>query len=347
MGSKQPKMPLYDWIDEINKNQPSIWGHAAQYADTECMKRLIYENTYNRLVNIILKMYKWTLPDTMNARAIELGYLYRGNVCVYTDKQIGGTYALACIPQNVYNIYGDPTQVQVYGANGFTKLVNIEYLDNIPTLISEGILSESDSVGVFSRDNDLAYPYINYVQEYASKISDKLMAMNIATQKLKSPFRYAISEMDLKDSVDTMVNKIHSNDDTVILVKSNKMDGRKITDIIQPLESTIEPTVIDAIKNSIVFDFNMFLETIGLNTNPSPDKSQVVLTPELESNNSVIDIESDVRFLNRQCLCDCASKVLGVTMSVEKNVDEAQMAADQYKAELGGDVNETNNTKEA
>lgn len=340
------KMPLYEWIDEINKNQPSIWGHRAQMADTDRMKELIYENTYNRLVNIILKMYKWTLPDTLSARAIEMGFLYRGNVCIFKDGEIGGIYALPCIPQNTYNIYGDPTQVNVFGMNGYTKLVNIEYLDNIPALVTEGVVSETAAIGVFARDNDLSYPYIRYVEEYAAKIADKVLALNIATQKLKSPFRYAISEIDLKDTVQAMISKIQSNDDTVILVKGNKLEDRKITDIIQPLESKIEPSVIDAIKNSIVFDFNMFLETIGLNTNPSPDKSQVVLTPELDSNNSVIDIESDVRFINRQNLCDVAKKVLGIEISVEKNVDEKMLEQEQNKL-IGGAADDDEANKES
>lgn len=337
MKDDKNKITLYDWIDEINKNQPSIWGHTAQFEDPKRMKKLIYDNTYHRLLNILLKMYKWTVPDTLSARAIELGFIMRAYMCIYKDSNIGGIYCLPCIPQNLYNIYGDPTQVNVYGMNGYTKVVNIEYLDNIPTLVGNGILSESDSVGVFARDNDLAYPYIHYVEEYSSKISDKIMALNIATQKLKSPFRYAISEMDLKDTVNTMISKIQSNDDTVILVKGNKLEGRKITDIIQPLDSQIEPSVIDAIKNSIVFDFNMFLETIGINTNPSPDKSQVVLTPELDSNNSVIDLESDVRFLNRQKFCEDAKKILGIEISVEKNIDENNYS------EFGGIYGEAKN----
>ena len=81
------------------------------------------------------------------------------------------------------------------------------------------------------------------------------------------------------------------------------------------------------------FDFDMFLETIGINTNPTPDKSQYVSEIEVGSNNSLIDLERDVRFLNRKKFCEDAKRI-GITMSVEVNIDEMKQQADQFMKEV-------------
>ena len=83
MKNKEP-MPFFDYIDEINNSQINWNLDGDTYPNTnykklnfDRYKKMIYKNTYYRLLNILLNMYKWELPEYLSDRAIELGY------CIY------------------------------------------------------------------------------------------------------------------------------------------------------------------------------------------------------------------------------------------------------------------------
>lgn len=333
--NKDNQMTFAEWMTQINgqnSDLSSIFGGfpIASYSKMkkEEFKNLCYRNIYIRLVNICLSLFKWTLPDTMDERVLEIGYLLRGSVCVCKLKE--GIFGLPCTPNNMYNIYGNPTQARAMALNGMQWTVNVKYKTDIPHRDTETFFEAAEGDAVYSKDNKLAYPYINYVREYAYKISDKLVALNIAAQRLKSPFVYIIDEYELKDTVQRLVDKIESNDDIIVRLKHAGV-GKELENSIQLEPNNMKPEIIQSLKDAILFDFNMFLETIGINTNPSPDKSQVVLTPELESNNGLISLEQDIRFRYREELCEDAKSILGVEMSVEKTVDEAQQMINDFR----------------
>lgn len=344
MSKKDKQLfPFLDWINIINENQDK--DPIVMYGDeffnkmkNKAFKDLVYRNIFNRLINIILKMFKWKMPDTMVPRALELGLLWRGWACVYKEPK--GIFCLPCVPSNFLNIYGEPTQVRVYGFNGYQTPVDVIQDFDTPAPDVMAMSKEiTPNQGVIMRDNDRAYPYINYVRQYAYTIADKIIALNVATQRLKSPFVYTLDEKELKDTVTDIIARIEDNEDLVIKLKSNKTGVER--DPVKLEQNNMRPEIVKAIKESILFDFDQFLETIGINTNPTPDKSQYVNDEEIGSNNSLIDLEQDVRYLNRKKFCENAKK-LGVNMSVEKNLDEAQKLATQFKNEVKGGKDDTN-----
>ena len=320
---KEKEYNFYEWLDTINTGQNNITQYSGVLPSTNyrnmkknALKDLTYRNVYIRLYNILLKMFEWDTPDTLSSRIIEKAFIERGQLCLFTGAL--GLLCLPCMPNNFYNVYGDPTSVNVYGYNGYTDSVNILYNAPIPTNQEIPYIQTTTNIGIYARDNELAYPYLNYINEYAIKIADKMIAFNIATNRLKTPFYYTIDDIQLKDSVEKLTKKIQDNDDIIIEVKNNKLSNNENTGITEH-NIAITPQAIDALKNSILFEFNMYLETIGINTNPSPDKTQVVLTPELNSNNGIIGLEQDLRFEKRQEFCDNAKKILGIDLRVSKN----------------------------
>ena len=314
---------FFDWIDQVNNanKENTQFGRVApsttfKKMERKALKDLTYRNVFYRLYNILLKMFVWTAPKTINSRIIEQAYIDKGQLSLFKGKF--GLLCLPCLPNNYYNVYGDPTSVNVYGYNGYTDTVSIIYEEEIPTAINYNYLTQTNNIGIYSRDNDLNYAYINYIKEYSLKIADKMIAFDIATNKLKNPYFFTVDDIQLKENAEKIQEKIQDNDDIIIQVRSNKLNGGDNTGIVEHNISTPAQN-IDSLKNAILFDFNMFLETIGINTNPSPDKTQVVLTPEINSNNGIIGLEQDIRFLNRQKFCEDAKKILGVDLKVEKN----------------------------
>lgn len=344
MGKKTKTLTLDEWIEALN---PTTDSDIIAYGDEffkklskKAFKELVYRNTFNRLANIVMKTFKWTVPDTINARVIESGLLWRSWLCIY-DKPGIGKLCLPCTPTNVWTIYGEPTQVNVYGFNGYTEWVNIDQPFETP--LPPGMVKSGTNTkchGIVMRDNDRAYPYINYVKEYAYKITDKIIALHIATQRLKSPFTYVVDEKELKDTIEQLANKIESNEDVIIRLKANATKESN-QDSIRLEKNDMRPELIKAIKESIIFDFDMFLETIGINTNPTPDKSQYVNDQEIGSNNGLIELSQDIRLDNRKKFCKDA-KALGVNISVKFNVKEMTQEINKFKNEVKGEGNDTN-----
>ena len=268
-------------------------------------------------------MYKWELPDTLNERTNEMGCLTRGWVTVFKDPI--GIFALPCIPNNMYNIYGEPTQVQAMGYNGWNEIIDIKYFAEYPKVAGMDFVTAKDKrYGVVARDNFDNKKYIDYIEEYTEILTNCKLAVIVATETLKQPRITLIPKKALKKTAQKVIQGIRDNKRQLIIIDEDikNLNGQSVKDMIADVDMSgnIEaPKKLMEVYNS---HFNMFLETIGINTNPSPDKSQVVLTPEINSNNSLIDLEQDVRFLNRKKLCYDANKLLGINISVDKNIDE-------------------------
>lgn len=314
----------------------------------EEFKQLVRSNIRSRLINIVLRMYKWKLPDTLNERVIERGFLERGWVCMFKDPL--GIFALPCVPNNMYNIYGEPTQVQAFGYNGWNEVVDIKYFNEYPQVLGmNNLITKPERFGVVARDNYDNKKYIDYIEEYTEILTNDKLAKIIATETLKQPHITLIPKKALKKTAQKVIKGIQENKRQIIIVDEDikSMGNLSMKDMINDIDMSgnIEaPKKLMEVYNS---DLNMFLETIGINTNPNPDKSQVVLTPELNSNNSLIDLEQDVRFLSRVKFCEDVKKVLGINISVEKNIDETNKLINElrYKEDYDGEES-TNNSED-
>ena len=327
-------IPFYDYIDELNNNQSNWNFDNSTYPNNsyrkikfDDYKKLIYKNTYMRLYNILINMYKWDTPKYISARTIELGYALAGQVCFFKSKV--GTYCLPCYPHNRYNIYGDPVQVKTQGFNGFQLTINVKYGDDIPIRLDGdnidtfSILDETEDYGVYSRDNDLCYPYINYVKEFAIDLTDKIIAHHIATQRIKVPYLWVVNDKDLKTTITDLMEKITDNDIYVVQTKNNSM--KELDKSIKLENIQLAPNVVKEIENAIVFRMGQYCEHIGIKSNPQPDKSQVVLTSEINANDGLIMLQDNIRFSQRQKFCKDIKDIMGIDIKVEKNININEM----------------------
>lgn len=342
------KKQLNEKFQELNNNALKYTLNAQSFPtdytkddrEWDNFKCLVKRNIRDRLTNIALRMYKWKLPDTLNERIIEYGFLEKGWVTIFKDPI--GIFGLPCIPNNMYNIYGEPTQVQAMGYNGWNETIDIKYFNEYPQIPGmDFIVAKENRYGVVARDNYANKKYIEYIEEFTEILTNNRLAIMIATETLKQPHITLIPKKALKKTANKLIQGIRENKRQVVVVDEDikNITGQSMKDLIQDIDMSgnIEaPKKLMEVYNS---NFNIFLELLGINTNPSPDKSQVVLTPELNSNNSLIDLEQDIRFLNRKKLCEDAKKVLGIDISVEKNIDEISELSNSMRYNIGGDNN--------
>lgn len=332
-------------------NSPSYpTGITVEDKEWDAFKQLVERNIKARLENIILRLYKWTLPDELNARVIEYGFLNKGWVSIFKDPEYG-MLSLGALPA-YYNVYGEPTMAMAYGFNDYVKPVKIQYSRPIelPATVGEWSYKEAERYGIIERDNNygrINNPklYIDYIEEYTKILTDLKLGMIISAQRLKNPFVIAVKKKALGKTAQKWIRSVKNNEISVLLLDEQITKDTSVKDLINVIDLKSDSESPKKLSELWENQFDAFLTTIGINSNPSPDKTQYVSNTELGTNNNVIDIARDVRFLNRQELCDKARDVLDIDMSVEINVEEVDPLVKSMMNNMGGEFNESGNDK--
>lgn len=343
--NRQEKIQLNEKMQQLNNlplkyttnGQSFPTGITVEDAKWNHFKDLVERNIRARLENLVLRMYKWTLPEELNERSIEYGFLTYGWVTIFNDPKLG-LLGLKSLPA-YYDVYGEPTIQLAYGFNDYVKPVKVKYKKGkeLPATIEGYTFKESDRIGVTARDNNygqmnMPKKYIDYIEEYTLILTDLKLAMYISAQRLKQPFVLAVKKKALGKSADKVIKAVKNNDISVVVInetiKDNKTSIKDFIDIIDLKGDSESPKKLAELWEN---QFNQFLSIIGIDTNPTPDKSQYINDEEEGSNNVLTDISQDVRFFNRQQLCKRAKEVLGIEMSVKKNVKEMSKLVKEMK----------------
>lgn len=88
------------------------------------LNNLTYRQYLNRLTELAISMFEWkNLPDTVDARYLEL-HLFETGCMVYFKDEVIGDLCLDCIVQGSLDVYGNPLLRRAYsGYNNYQKLL--------------------------------------------------------------------------------------------------------------------------------------------------------------------------------------------------------------------------------
>lgn len=88
------------------------------------LNNLTYRQYLNRLTELAISMFEWkNLPDTVDARYLEL-HLFETGCMVYFKDEVIGDLCLDCIVQDRLDVYGNPLLRRAYsGYNNYQKLL--------------------------------------------------------------------------------------------------------------------------------------------------------------------------------------------------------------------------------
>nr|DAQ76976.1 MAG TPA: upper collar protein [Caudoviricetes sp.] len=94
------------------------------------LNNLTYRQYLNRLTELAISMFEWkNLPDTVDARYLEL-HLFETGCMVYFKDDVIGDLCLDCIVNGRLDVYGNPLLRRAYsGYNNYQKLLS--YKDSV------------------------------------------------------------------------------------------------------------------------------------------------------------------------------------------------------------------------
>lgn len=270
------------------------------------------------------------LPESCNERVVLQSLLWYGSVCFF--KKAGQILALPGMPTNNFTLNGDPSHCIVYGRNGYTETIKLfiqngENSELIRSVVGGGV-ENFDGTGVWCRENEMAYPFIFYVIDFAEKIADTYRTLDVTRANIKRPY-VITAEESIVESVKSFFNKRDNNEEYII------SSGIFPADKINLLPFDQNPENIRDCTQLIDFYYAKFREMESISSAPATiDKKAEVTIPELNQNEgaqkAIANAVSNV--LQREL--DFANKCLGTNMRVVSNVEEQKQEEDKMVEEI-------------
>lgn len=254
---------------------------------------------------------KWgdSLPDSCNARYLEMNFLLRGQACL--QEKDGAYLSLGCGMGGDINLYREPTNGYAYGANGYNESLTF-YIDGAEesdeVTKGPGLIPQKRSYNaVFGRDNTMMYPYINYIIDYCKRMVDVQRACDVMIQNLKQPVIIQCSD----DQFEAVKRALNQKDDNVAAIIST---GRTLESI---QNFHVWPTNVNASNLQEMKAYYEWIESqldqlLGINANPQPDKAERLIVDEVNSNNDRIAKLARIRDLEHKKFSYRINKAFGL-----------------------------------
>lgn len=283
-----------------------------------------YWDYYKRLKEYAINMFEWiNLPDTVDARYIELMLFDLGYVCFFKDDitnfkkktnlpyDDGEYLCLQCTVGGKFNVYNLPTMYKIYTASGYHA-------------------ERDKSNAVIIYNNYLHLPTMRTVQLFAYRLYNIERTIDVMISQLKHPFVLTVPENQVL-SYKNLYKKVDENEP--LIIADNGMDMNQINSIQTGVKN--ETINLNTLKHQIM---NEFLTFVGIN-NANTDKKERLITNEVESNNEQLLCSRDIMLNARKQACKEINKMFGLNIDVrfrQYKVEEQEEKQSESAKESGG-----------
>lgn len=290
-----------------------------------------FQNTFYNLLNISLYSFSFkNLPETCNERYFKLCLILNGYAGLIKDDDIGfitlgvrpvAEAGLASTDVNIagdggYNIglnmYGEYNSVYAYGWNGFNKKYSAYMYGT----------DNTDAQCVICRDNDICYPFVNYLIRYAKRLTDCLRTLDVTVKKLKNPYFITCDESQ-KQSVKKILEDIDFNVDSIICNRSTTPNEFNV------LQTGVNPEAVRALWEHYSNLQSEIRTLLGINSAANLDKHERLVVDEAEANDILTDINIDYRLKSYQRFCETVNELFGLDISVVSNITRVEQKEEQ------------------
>lgn len=277
-----------------------------------------YDYYFMRLSNIAVSIFEWkNLPDTVDARFLEMS-IFRNGMCLFFEDPVIGFLALPCAIGGKLNVYNIPTMRRAYAANGYYAMRD-----------------ESNSVII----------YHNYfhdvptwdVEMFAQRLAEYQRTIDVNVGAQKTPVLLACDD-DQKASVENAYLSYSGN--TPVIVANKAMNPNMITVL-----KTDAPFVADAIEELRVMVWNDAMSYLGV-SNVNVTKKERLITDEVQRNMGGVLASRNSPLQMRRQAADEINKMFNLNIEVDYREDILAYQSDMIgetaqmikEGELGGDA---------
>ena len=240
----------------------------------------------NRFMNLALNRFTWeNLPAGLTSRKMEEFLIRHGKVMFYNDSNYG-VMCLPCSGVGEINVYGEPKQLNVFGANGYNKVVD-------------------DEEGIIIRNNALGTNDFNDLETFAYRLNEIELTMDLNLNAQKTPY---IILCDEKERLTFKNILLQVRKFKYAIFGAKRLNPQSI-DVL----NTKADYLIDKLQNQERELMNELLTFLGIN-NHNVQKSERLLVDEVNANNDFILVNLDHMYYERKLACDLINEKFGLNI---------------------------------
>lgn len=270
-----------------------------QFKDALLINSDTFVDYLYRFKKIALSMFHWkNIPDSMDARFLELSLYYMGQAAVLKDENMG-LINTKCASNGYFNIYGIPTKLNCWSYSyNVTKNTYVGYED-------ENI--NADNIAVLVMNNYDMMPTAATLELFAYRLTEaqRTCDMNIKQQKFP---RIILTDKAQELTMKNLVAHIDNNELNIIGDK-NLITPEQVRSI-----DTNAPYVADKITEYKKEIWNEFLTFMGISN--MDYKKERMITSESDSKNELINMNLQSLLIPRQEAAEAINKVFGTNIEV-------------------------------
>lgn len=271
-----------------------------------------YLQYYMRLAELAMSMFEWkNLPDTVDARFLELTLFEDGQIVFFKDEELG-YLCLQCAVNGGFNVYRIPTNRRAYAVNGYQKN-----------------LTENDSVIIYN--NFLRTNSMLDVRNFAERLYNIDRAIDVNINAQKTPILIKCDEQQRL----TMLNTYQQYDGNQPVIFGDKALN---TNAFQVL-NTGAPLVADKLYTLKTQLWNECLTYLGI-SNINVQKKERLITDEVTRNQGGTIASRYARLEARRQACDQINRMFGLDIECNYREDYRNIADDLENKEIGLDTEE-------
>lgn len=261
-----------------------------------------YLQYVNRLTELSISMYDWkNLPDTIDARFLELA-LFNDGMAVFFKDEVMGYLGLQVMIGGALDIYRIPITRTAFAQNGYQMK-----------------LDQSNSVIIFN--NMLHTNSILDVQEMSKRLYEIQRTIDVNVIQQKTPKIITCTE-NQRLVMKNLYGQYMGNEPFIFGDKNLDLSGIKTFD-------TTSPYVADKLYELKTQYWNEALTYLGI-SNVNTVKKERMITDEVQRNLGGTIASRYSRLFMRQQACEQINKMFGLNISVDYRED--MQVLDTYNA---------------
>lgn len=270
-----------------------------------------YLQYVNRLTELSISMFDWkNLPDTIDARFLELA-LFNDGMAVFFKDEVMGYLGLQVMIGGALDVYRIPITRTAFAQNGYQMK-----------------LDQSNSVIIFN--NMLHTNSILDVQEMSKRLYEIQRTIDVNVTQQKTPKIVTCTE-NQRLVMKNLYAQYMGNEPFIFGDKNLDLSGIKTLD-------TTSPYVADKLYELKTQYWNEALTYLGI-SNVNTVKKERMISDEVQRNLGGTIASRYSRLIMRQQACEQINKMFGLNISVDYRED--MQVLDTYDANEANLSNET------
>lgn len=281
----------------------------SEFSDAILMNSATYNDYLERMKKIALSMFEWVnLPDTMNARYLEMCLYYNGQAGLLWDEDY--SFINTQVADAGYiNIYGLPTKLNCY---------SYSYNKERELYIPGSNLPPEEEV-ILVMNNFQRIPTASTISLYAERLAEAQRACDINIKSTKTPV-LILTDKNSELSMRNMYAQYDGNS-PVIFGDRNLLADNAVTVL-----KTEAPFLANDIRLYMREVWNDFLSFLGISN--LSEKRERLISSEADSNNELVNMNMQSYLIPRKQACKEFNEKFGLT-GTSKAID-VKLRSDLY-----------------